>query len=267
MNKYWLRGKTVVITGMGSSLGKFLAYNLILKYNCNVIGIDLDESSLVNFYDKIVECQQNFKYYSFDVSNEKAWDFFFNENKVSVDVLINCVGLYYKSTMIENLKISDLKKIIVSNYFAYVISAQKLLPYLKKSREPAIINISCFTSQIHAKGSVAYSSAKSAINSFSQILKHELDKKFYVGLVLCGLMNDKNFKDSFNLSTKRGISADKMSDKIINAISKKKSRVAIGFNAKFIDISTRLFPTFSNKLFNKYIDNRNKVNQKSKDIK
>ena len=61
MKKDWIRGKTVVVSGAGNGLGKYLTYNLVTFYNCKVIGIDIDEISYLpkekitlNEEDKII---------------------------------------------------------------------------------------------------------------------------------------------------------------------------------------------------------------------
>ena len=49
MKDCWLNNKSVVVVGAGSGLGKHMAFNLIVKHNCKVIGVDINGKSLQSF--------------------------------------------------------------------------------------------------------------------------------------------------------------------------------------------------------------------------
>ena len=96
MVKEWLRGKTVIICGSANGIGKYLVYNLIVQYNCKVIGIDIDEISLSNLKTKLNEIGENYEYYCFDAKSENNWIKLaetLKESNEQVDVLINAIGI------------------------------------------------------------------------------------------------------------------------------------------------------------------------------
>ena len=92
----WLTGKTVVVTGASSGIGREITKILIEKYSCKVIGIGRDEAKLKNLQNDLKGLSNLFSYKTFDVSELSRWEDFAKElvfTDVKVDVLINNAGV------------------------------------------------------------------------------------------------------------------------------------------------------------------------------
>ena len=77
----WMQGKTVVITGASSGMGKGIAQRLIVDYGCNVIGIARSEQKMKKFVEELDFYAGKFSYRLFDVSVRENWEKFAAELK------------------------------------------------------------------------------------------------------------------------------------------------------------------------------------------
>lgn len=266
MDRDWLQDKTVVIVGASSGVGKYLAFNLIIKHNCSIIAISNEQEQMEDFAKRIYEYKDNFSYYIFDATKEADWEDFANtlkEQNIKVDVLINSVGELPKFNKFEYYTQKDIVKTFNTNFYASVFSIRYLLPYLKKSKTPAIINLSCLASSLSVGGTSVYSASKSALKSYTEILSQELDSKFYVALVKLGVVDTQFFKNQSKehaqLLTKNALTPSKASKKIISGMERKKTRIVVGFKTHIYDNLSRLFPTLTSKALKMYFKKK-KIN-------
>lgn len=257
MNKDWLRGKTVVIVGASSGIGKYLAFNLILKYNCKILAISSNEREMVEFYDKLGEYIDNLTYYIFDACKETAWVDFSKSLETSgqsVDILINCLESLPKFKHFHEYTTKELNSVMSVNFYSSVLAVRYLLPYLKKSKQPAIINISCISSALAVGGTSIYSASRSALKSYTDVLSSELDG-FYVGLVVLGNLGGDRYKNQEDRVSKellvKALSPNVVSNKIIAGMQRKKQRIVVGVKTKILDYLSRFFPLKTNKIINK----------------
>ena len=251
-NLNWLKNKSVVVVGASDGVGKCLVFKLMLQYNCKIIGISNNQKQMVELYEKLEEYKDNFNYHVFDACNEKKWEEFLQslkDSKTNVDVLINCVGDLPKFNHFYKYTQKDLIKSMDANFYSAVFSIRHLLPILKDSKEPAIINISCLATSLHAEGTSAYSASKAALKSYTQVLSSELDNKIYVSLVLLGIVKSDFYKNQdLQISNKileKAMSPRIASKIILDGICKKKKRIVVGVKTLVFDYVTRMFPSKS----------------------
>lgn len=253
MKKYILNDKTIVLSGVTSGIGKELALKLINKYNCHVIGIGRSKEKMEKLKNELGEKQNLLTEHFFDVSKEESWKDFANELKekdVKVDMLINNAGILPEFDKFENINLEDFRKIMQTNFMASVISCKCLLPILKQSQNPAIINVSSSISLCPLPGTTAYASSKSALKFFTESLIEEYRSSIYVAYVCPGTTRTEIFRNQ-NCEIEKIVqsfatSCDKITNKIIKKIIKRKRRIVVGFDAKLMDFFYRHFPrTFS----------------------
>jgi len=132
----------------------------------------------------------------FDVTNKgdytSAYNYF--ESKFGkLDILVNNAGVSLEGDPVASMSTVNpttgiteetLRGTMESNFFAQVFSTQVLLPLIRKSEAGRIVNVSSTlgsltyhadpSSQIYAIQMFAYNTSKTALNSFTVHLAHEL---------------------------------------------------------------------------------------------
>ena len=251
MKKNWLYNKTIVITGASGGLGFSIAKTLIEKYDCKIIGIARNEQKISAAIQTLNEKASNFTYRLFDVSSRDNWIDFSNyltENDIHIDVLINNAGFMLPFKKFENVTDEEINEIIQTDFASVVYSTKALLPLLKQSSTPAIINISSAAGLLAVVGESMYCATKFAVRGFTEVLQQDYKKQIYVGGVYPGFIKtdilQRQVKDAKNDKTlgKFMMPLEKATKKITKAIRKKKKRIVFGYQARSMSLLGRLFP-------------------------
>lgn len=262
MGKKWITDKTIIITGASSGFGKLLAEKLIKRYDCKVIGIGRTQSKLIAAQQSL---GKNFSYKAFDVGKEENWiefsDYLKNAD-ICPDVLINNAGILPHFCKFEKIDASGLHKTFETNFFASAYSAKHILPQIKKSDCPTFINVSSSAVLAEVIGTAAYSASKSALASFTKILALE-NPDVYVGLILPGFSGTDIFREQnisqkeYRMIYKLCTPPDKMTDKMLKAIIKRKKISVIGKDAKAMSFFGKICPQTTNTLIAKILKKSN----------
>ena len=262
MRKNWLFQKTVVISGASGGLGFAIAKLLIEKYDCNIIGIARNEKKLLSSIETLGDKKGNFSYKLFDVSVKENWLNFYNylkENGIKIDVLINNAGFMLPFSKFENYSDDEIDEIIKTNFISNVVSVKTLLPLLKESSTPAIINVSSAAGLCAVIGESMYCATKFAVRGFTETLQQDYRKQIYVGGIYPGfiktdILGRMNSKDKNNKLVNMLMKPlDKASKKIVRRIAKKKKRTVMGIDGHSMSLFSRLFPTLTPKLITKVL--------------
>ena len=92
----WIYGKTILITGASSGLGRAMTLQLIREHGCMVLGIGQSEEKMKSLIEELSYLRDQIKYWIFDVSQEENWNTFREEltyKNINVDLLINNAGM------------------------------------------------------------------------------------------------------------------------------------------------------------------------------
>lgn len=252
--KNWLKNKTIVITGASSGFGKLLAEKAVKRYDCTVIGIGRNKEKLERVKNELGD---KFIYFAFDVGVEKEWIDF--AQKLAIidlypDILINNAGVLPPFCRFESIDENVAEQVFKTNFFASVYSVRHILSIIKKhSTAPAVINVSSSAILAQVVGTSIYSSSKSALASFTKILALE-NKNVYVALVCPGFSDTAIFraqkqtdKKSAKLIKKVCSDPDKITDKLLKKLIKRKKYIILGADAKAMHFFGKLFPSFTDK--------------------
>lgn len=277
MKKNYLNNKTIVITGASGGLGFEISKLLIEKYKCNIIGIARNEQKMLNSIERLGNNKCYFSYKLFDVSKKENWKKFYEylvENSIKIDILINNAGFMLPFNKLENISGDVIDDIISTNLSSNITSIKTLLPLLKQSDCPTIINISSSAGICPVVGQCLYSATKFAVRGFTESLIQDYKNKIYIagvypGFIKTDIMSDFNLdKRSENLIKKIMMPKEKAAKKILKKISRKKKKIVIGFDGRFMNFFYRLFPSLTPslirsilkcsklKLFNDIFDNK-----------
>lgn len=246
----WLKNKKVVLTGASSGIGKEITKILIEKYDCFIFGIGRNEQKMIELKDLLKEKSHHFSYNLFDVSNKENWDKFVKEledKNWEADMLINCAGILPKFDRFENYSLELLDEVMKTNFYSAVYAIKAMLPILKKSQSPAIVNVSSSASLCALPGITYYTASKSALKNFTEALASEYKNKIYVGLICPGFTRTNIFRNQDkqvekSIVYKFSMTADKMAKKIVKAIKRKKKRAVIGSDARLMNMLYKLCP-------------------------
>jgi len=167
----------LLITGAAGSIGFQIVKNFYKK-NYNIIAVDkIQNRKLKKSFPKI-------NYFLCDLTNERSIKDLIKkiEKKFkSIDILINNAGLIFNSLIISRTKnglkkhsYNAWKKVLSANLNSVFLAASYTIENMVKNKKNGlIINMSSISAEGNI-GQSAYSSSKSAIESFSVTLSKEL---------------------------------------------------------------------------------------------
>ena len=249
--KNWLKDEWVVLSGASSGIGRELCKILIERFNAKVLGIGRNEEKMLSLKAELGENAEHFDYALFDVGKQEAWGNFKNQllqKNISPLLLINNAGAFPSFKTALNTPPETFERIMQTNYFSIVYAVNALSPLLigNGKDKPAIVNVASSAALCTVAGTAAYSASKAAIKSYTEALALEEKGKKYVGLICPGttatdLFNgDENTKNS--ALHRIAMPARKMAKKIANKILKKKRRAVVGWDAKLMNLTTKIMP-------------------------
>lgn len=184
--------KIIVITGASKGLGRETALRLCRR-NPNLVLIARTKSLLEQTQKEIENLTGRTPLIiSCDVSSEadvyRAARIIQN-NFQHVDVLINNAGIGIHKIS-EKMSTEEMRKQFEVNFYGTFYCIKALLPLLKLSASPYILNIGSLVGEISFADNSIYAATKSALANFSAGLRCEMKEyNIKVGLFLPGLMN------------------------------------------------------------------------------
>lgn len=168
--KTGIKGLTAVITGGGSGVGFEIARHLNCM-GCNVILCGRNRERLEKACALLLENTNKVAVgsYPIDVTNEEEVAKFAGwlKSHGGVDILVNCAGIVVNSP-IENTSLEDFRSILDINVLGTFLMCKNLLPILRDSKAPSVINLCSAASRSEEKGQGAYSASKAALLSFTK---------------------------------------------------------------------------------------------------
>lgn len=250
-----LTGKTIVITGAASGIGRALARRLARKGAVLAL-VDKDEPGLIDLCDELAETGCVVSSHVVDVSCRTSMEQLplavLSEHK-AVDVLINNAGVSV-GAMFDDHTIGDAEWLLGINLMGVVYGCKFFLPYLKQSPEAHIVNVSSMFGLFSMPGQAIYSASKAGVRALSEALWTELGgttvrvTTVHPGTIRSNVIRSSRMLDAqaqekaVTLQHKYGMPTDKAAAKIVNAIERNKLRVVVGADAHVAELLKRLFP-------------------------
>lgn len=194
-----MENKTILITGASSGVGYQSALQLASKGH-TVIALARN-TELLNQLSaasdgKIISFPHDLSLLQFDT----LINFLKEKSITSIDVLINNAG-HLVNEPFENISKEDLQAAYNTNVFAPYLLTQSLLPFLKQSHHPHIINISSIggiQGSVKFAGLSAYSSSKGALSILTECLAEEFKEiNIKVNCIALGAVNTEMLAKAF----------------------------------------------------------------------
>ncbi len=246
MKKLDFRGKTVVISGASSGIGKAIASHLIKKYGARIIGI-------ARGWEKLqaarAELGDRFIPYPLDVASKDGWGELFSylvNNRIKVDALINCAGALPEFKSFDKTEIDELEGIVKLNFLSCAYSYRALEPILTEGG--AVVNVSSAAALCPFGGVSTYTATKSALNAFTLSLSCERqDVRFssvMPGFVRTNILKNQQISGKeARIVRSFSADADVVARKIVNRVRRRKRRIVVGKDACALDLVHRIFPS------------------------
>lgn len=170
--------KLAVITGGNRGIGFEICRQMAQK-GFKVIVTARDESKGNEATDTLRAEGLDVEFYILDTADENSIKHFAAELSAkydTVDVLINNAGILLNRDNIFSVKIEDVRKTFDVNFFGPLMIIKALLPFLQKSREAKIINLSSIMGQLSGMSGthLAYRTSKTALNALTVTLAADL---------------------------------------------------------------------------------------------
>ena len=249
MKKSWLFGKNVILSGASGGLGLAVSRLLIKKYNCKILGIARNQQKLINVQNELGE--SNFSYYVMDVSKKENWlnlKEYLISNDIKPDVLINNAGFMLNFSKFDKYSDEEIDEILDTNLKSYIISVKTLLPLIKESKTPAIVNVSSAAGLCAIVGQSLYCATKFGVKGFTETLQQDYKKQIYVGGIYPGFIKT-DILNRQNVDTKNNklinwlmMPVEKAAKKVVKGIARKRKRIIFGFEGCSMNVFGRLFP-------------------------
>lgn len=204
--------KNVVITGTSRGIGFELA-KLFANNNHNVLALSRNTKPLE------IENHKNIKVLSVDISDnsdlEKVSSFIKNNWK-QVDILINNAGKLINKPFTE-LTSDDFLEVYKVNVFGVAEITKNLIPFLQKgSHVVTISSMGGIQGSMKFPGLAAYSSAKGAVITLSELLAEEYkEQQIAFNVLALGAVQTEMLAEAFP-DYKAPLSAKEMANYIFN---------------------------------------------------
>ncbi|MBR9826149.1 MAG: SDR family NAD(P)-dependent oxidoreductase [Alphaproteobacteria bacterium] len=253
-------GKTAVITGAASGIGRALA-EALAERGCNLALADVNEAGLADVAQALASNEIRVTTHRVDVGDKAAITDFADavrRDHGAAHLLFNNAGVALGGQF-EDIAEDDFEWLIDINFWGPIRMTRAFLPLMRESGEGHITNISSIFGVIAPAGQTAYSAAKFGVRGFSDALRHEMaDSDISVTTVHPGGVNTSIAKSARMPASAsqeeidRGLkqAADnlvmpppKAADIILRGVERRRPRVLVGRDAHLLHWIERLWPS------------------------
>lgn len=184
-----LKGKTALITGATSGIGKAIAEQLA-ALECNLIITGRRENRLKGISDDLSN-RHGVQVVTgvFDVRNTEACKNFVSSLDQEIDILVNNAGLAKGADPVQSALLEDWDDMIDTNVKALLVFTRLVTPKMIVRNSGHIINIGSMAGHEAYPGGVGYCASKFAVKAITEATKKDLHgTKIRVSMVSPGLV-------------------------------------------------------------------------------
>jgi NAD(P)-dependent dehydrogenase (short-subunit alcohol dehydrogenase family) len=197
-----LNGKTAVLTGAASGIGRALAIQLA-KEGCGLVLVDWDEEGLRQTEEMADLKNQPLSRHVMDIGQKEPIfalaDFVWQE-RGGADILINNAGIAGMASFLE-VPLDMMERFMQINFWGAVYGCKAFLPQLLDKPEAHIVNVSSIEGILAFPQKTAYDASKFALRGFTEALKLDLAKtQVGVSCVFPGGVRTNIARNAFRLS-------------------------------------------------------------------
>jgi len=256
-----VQGKTFVVTGGGSGMGRELTL-LLLKRGARVAAADINETTLKETASLAGDLQSKLSTHVLNITDRDAVLKFPEEviaAQSAVDGLINNAGIIQHFAKINDLDFKEMERVINVNFWGMVNMTKAFLPYLLKRPEAHIANTSSMGGYLPVPGQSFYGASKAAVKLFTEALYSELQpthvhvSAIFPGAIATNIMVNSGVSSGDDLkaeqqSKMKMTTAPDAARIIVDGIERNKFHILVGSDAAMMDFLTRLMPERATKI-------------------
>jgi NAD(P)-dependent dehydrogenase (short-subunit alcohol dehydrogenase family) len=260
MSAVALAGRTAVITGAGSGIGRGLA-QLLSGRGCPVAILDIDEAALAETERLLGDGRRVFAR-RLDVSDREAQLALAAEvrewSPAPLGAVFNNAGVTLTQS-VEGVTDEDFRWIVDINFWGVVHGTKAYLPWLLEQDSGAVVNTSSIFGIVAWPNQGTYNATKFAVRGFTEALRHELRGtgvqavSVHPGGVKTNIVRGGRFyvddlggvsHEQMQLDFARAarLSPEKAAEIIVRGVERGRGRVLVGSDARFVDLLQRLAP-------------------------
>lgn len=192
---YSFDGKTVLITGASTGIGRATAFNFA-KHGANVVLLDIDFEGLNNVKATLAEYSPKVAIYQCDISNEQCVKDVCTDaiNKFgSIDIVVNNAGLWRGFCTFAQSESTTWKRKVEINVLGTMYVTRAVINNMIEHNYGRIINIASVAGVYGIANMTDYSMTKAAVIGFTKALAKEVaDKGITVNAISPGTVSNSS---------------------------------------------------------------------------
>ena len=214
-----IKGLRVLVTAGASGIGREVA-RAFVREGAKVHVCDIDDKALRTF----ARSNRKITTTRADVANRDDVERLFKEAIKALrglDVLVNNAGIAGPTGRVENIPPAEWDRCLAINITGQFNCARLAVPYLHKSKNASIVNLSSAAGRLGFAMRTAYSSSKWAVVGFTKSLAIELGEAgIRVNAILPGIVAGERIRRVFEAKAKaRGISFEEQRAEALAMVS------------------------------------------------
>ena len=260
MTRLDFAGRTAIITGAASGIGRALAQGLAAR-GAHLALADIDADGLDAVADTLAGADRRVTATRLDIADRQAVKAFaetVRQHHGEAHLVFNNAGVAVAGAF-ERVAEADFDWLIGINFDGVVSTTRAFLPLLREADTAQIVNISSIYGIIAPAGQTAYSAAKFAVRGFSNALRHELEgSSIGVSVVHPGgvktriAQNARVPANATEAQVRKGrevaerflvMAPERAAEIILNGVERRRARIIVGRDAHTLAVLERLWPT------------------------
>lgn len=252
-----LSGRTAVITGAGSGIGRATAQALA-KAGCRLALVDLSAERLAETAATLGACPHSL--HPLDVADRAAMLALPDAVQAAhgaIHILINNAGVTVAKAFHQH-SLDDFDWVMGINFGGVLYGCHAFLPHLLRQEEAHIVNISSIFGVVGVPSQAAYCASKYAVRGLSEVLWEELSGTpvgltvVHPGGIATRIAEGARTLDPqlqarlIRFFSRHAMPPEQAAAQIVRAIQKNQKRLLITKEAYFFDWLKRLLPVTGN---------------------